>query len=82
MDLSILTSCPLAWTGIHLCAAALARALICPSRLIFFPCPQTRMKHRHLAAMGWQVVAIPLEEWEPLRAGAERYEYLRRRIEG
>lgn len=41
----------------------------------------TRMKARHLAALGWRVVNVTFDEWDGLGSAAARQAHLRRRIE-
>ncbi|KAI8474797.1 MAG: hypothetical protein J3K34DRAFT_517884 [Monoraphidium minutum] len=41
----------------------------------------TRMKARHLAAMGWAVVNVTYQEWDALGGAADKEAFLRRRIE-
>lgn len=40
----------------------------------------TRMKARHLRALGWRVVNVTFEEWDVLGSAAAREAFLRRRI--
>ena len=45
----------------------------------------TRLKHRHLRALGWQIVSVPMFEWKAQeRAGGQRQQtqYMQRLLEG
>ena len=39
-----------------------------------------RMKHRHLALLGWKVLSVPYHEWDEKLGSAEKQEYLGEQI--
>ncbi len=39
-----------------------------------------RMKHRHLALLGWKVLSVPYHEWDELLGAAEKQRYLHDRL--
>lgn len=41
----------------------------------------SRMKHRHLRALGWKVVSVPYHKWDELLGPTEKQEYLQDRMD-